>query len=111
MKAPTPMRVLMMFERALQLCLALDEAELLPRVYDGLVVNYHSIRSQPERIIQYTHDMTSVHERTGAGQALFMQRGLNPEPTSCLGISMPPAQKCEISSACTIKNGMDQTPA
>ncbi len=62
------------FERALQLCLALDEVELLPRVYDGLVVNYHFIRSQPERIIQYTHDMTSVHERTGARQALFMQK-------------------------------------
>jgi class 3 adenylate cyclase/predicted ATPase len=62
------------FERALQLCLALDEVEFLPRVYDGLVVNYHFIRSQPERIIQYTHDMTSVHERTGARQALFMQK-------------------------------------
>jgi class 3 adenylate cyclase len=62
------------FERALQLCLALDEVELLPRVYDGLVVNYHFIRSQPEKIIQYTRDMASVHQRTGAHQALFMQK-------------------------------------
>ena len=62
------------FERALQLCLGLDEVESLPRVYDGLVVNYYFIRSQPEKIIQYTHDMNPVHQRTGDRQALFMQK-------------------------------------
>ena len=62
------------FERARELCLALDEVEMLPRVYDGLVVNYHFIRSQPEKIIQYTRDMNAVHQRTGDRQALFMQK-------------------------------------
>ncbi len=62
------------FERALQLCLGLDEVELLPRVYDGLIVNYYFIRSQPEKIIQYMHDMIPAHQRTGDRQALFMQK-------------------------------------
>jgi class 3 adenylate cyclase len=62
------------FERALQLCLGLDEVELLPRVYDGLIVNYYFIRSQPEKIIQYMRDMIPAHQRTGDRQALLMQR-------------------------------------
>jgi class 3 adenylate cyclase/predicted ATPase len=62
------------FERALQLCLALDEVQLLPRVYDGLVVNYHYIRSQPEKIIQYARDMTPIHQRSGDRQALIMRK-------------------------------------
>ena len=62
------------FERALQLCLGLGEVELLPRVYDGLVVNHYFIRSQPEKIIQYMHDMIPVHQRTGDRRALFLQK-------------------------------------
>src|SRR5262249_16386697 len=60
-------------ERRQQLCLTLDEVELLPRIYDGLIVNYYFIRSQPEKIIQYTRDMT-IHQRTGDRRALFMQK-------------------------------------
>jgi class 3 adenylate cyclase/predicted ATPase len=66
--------VLTTFQRARELCLALDEIRLLPRIYDGLVVNHYFIRSQPEKIIQYTRDMIPVHQRTGDRQALFMQK-------------------------------------
>jgi class 3 adenylate cyclase/predicted ATPase len=62
------------FERARELCLALGELEMLPRVYDGLVPNYYFIRSQPEKIIQYSRDMIPFHQRIGERQALFMQR-------------------------------------
>lgn len=62
------------FERALQLCLQLDAVDFLPRVYDGLVVNYYFIRSQPKKIIQYARDMSPVHQRTGDRQALIMQK-------------------------------------
>jgi class 3 adenylate cyclase len=62
------------FERALELCLALDEVELLPRVYDGLVVNYHYIRSQPDAILQYIDRMHPVHQRLGERRALFMRK-------------------------------------
>ena len=62
------------FERARELCLTLNEVEMLPRVYDGLLVNYYFIRSQPKKIIQYTRDMVPFHQRIGDRQALFMQR-------------------------------------
>ena len=62
------------FERALQLCLALDDMQLLPRVYDGLVLNYHYIQSQPEKMIQYTGDIVAMHQRTGDRQALLMKK-------------------------------------
>ena len=62
------------FERARELCLALDDVTLLPRVYDGLVLNYHFIHAEPEKIFQYTSEMVSVHRRTGDPQALLMTR-------------------------------------
>jgi class 3 adenylate cyclase len=62
------------FERALELCVAVDEVESLPRVYDGLVLNYYYIRSQPEKMLQYSGDMIAVHERTGNRQALLMKK-------------------------------------
>jgi class 3 adenylate cyclase len=62
------------YERARELCLALDETELLPRVYDGLVLNYHFIHAQPETMRQYTSEMVAVHERTRDPQALLMTR-------------------------------------
>lgn len=62
------------FERARELCLALDEVEKLSPIYDGLVVNYHFIRSQPERIFQYSDEMVMVHHRTGDPQVLLMTR-------------------------------------
>jgi class 3 adenylate cyclase/predicted ATPase len=62
------------FERASQLCVALDEVDLLPRVYDGLIVNHHFIRSQPEKILQYTSEIVALHRRTGDPRALLMTR-------------------------------------
>ena len=62
------------FERARELCLALDEVKLLPRVYDGLVLNYHFTHSQPQRIVQYTREILDVCERTNDPQALLMAR-------------------------------------
>jgi class 3 adenylate cyclase len=62
------------FERARELCLALDEVKMLPRVYDGLVLNYHFTRSQPHRIVQYTSEIIDVCERTDDPQALLMAR-------------------------------------
>ncbi len=62
------------FERARELCLALDEVKLLPRVYDGLVLNYHFTHSQPQRIVQYTREILDVCERTDDPQALLMAR-------------------------------------
>src|SRR5262245_17896631 len=62
------------YERARQLCLVLDHMELLPRVYDGLVLNYHFIHAQPETMRQYISEMVAVHERTRDAQALLMTR-------------------------------------
>jgi class 3 adenylate cyclase/tetratricopeptide (TPR) repeat protein len=60
------------FERARELCFSLDEMKLLPRVYDGLVANYHYIRANPEKISQYTDEITTVHRRTGDPRALLV---------------------------------------
>ena len=62
------------FERARELCFTLDEMQLLPGVYDGLMLNYHFTHSQPEKMIHYASEMMSVHERTGDAQALLMAR-------------------------------------
>jgi hypothetical protein len=60
------------FERARALCFSLDEMTLLPRAYDGLIANYHYIRSNPEQILKYAAEIISVHSRTGDPQALVM---------------------------------------
>jgi len=62
------------FERARELCLLLDEVNLLPAVYDGLIVNYYFIRSNPQKISEYTREMVTVHERTGDPRALLLIR-------------------------------------
>jgi class 3 adenylate cyclase/predicted ATPase len=62
------------FERARELCLALGEVKPLPRVYDGLVLNYHFTHSEPQRIVQYTSEIVDVCERTNDRQALLMAR-------------------------------------
>jgi class 3 adenylate cyclase/tetratricopeptide (TPR) repeat protein len=62
------------FERARELCFALDEMQLLAGVYDGLMLNYHFTHSQPQKMLQYASEMTEVHERTGDAQALLMAR-------------------------------------
>lgn len=62
------------FERARELCWALDEVTLLPPVYDGLVVNYHFIHSQPERIFQYSEEMLAAHRKSSDPQLLLMTK-------------------------------------
>jgi class 3 adenylate cyclase len=61
------------FERARVLCLTLNEVEMLPRVYDGLLVNYYFIRAQPEKINQYAREMVPFHRQIGEREAVFMQ--------------------------------------
>jgi class 3 adenylate cyclase len=60
------------FERARELCLSLDQLALLPRVYDGLIVNYHFSRGNPERISQYVNEMTVVYQRSQDPRALLL---------------------------------------
>jgi class 3 adenylate cyclase/predicted ATPase len=62
------------FERAHELCHALDDMRSLPRVYDGLVLNYHFIHSEQERIVRYISEMVAVHRRTGDPQAWLMTK-------------------------------------
>jgi len=62
------------FERARELCLALDEVQLLPRVYDGLMLNYHFTHSEPQKMIHYASEMIAVCQRTGDRRALLMAR-------------------------------------
>jgi class 3 adenylate cyclase len=62
------------FERARELCVALDEIELMPRVYDGLIVNHYFIHSEPEAILHYSREIVAVHRRTGDPRALLMTR-------------------------------------
>ena len=59
------------FGRARELCLALDEFSLLPRVFDGLVANYHYIRANPIKISEYIGEMRAIHHRTGDPRTLF----------------------------------------
>lgn len=62
------------FERARELCLALDERQLLPRVYDGLILNYHFTHSEPHKILHYSREMRELGERTSDRQAVLMSR-------------------------------------
>jgi hypothetical protein len=62
------------FERARELCLGLDKVQLLPRVSDGLMLNYHYTHSQPQKMLVYAKEMIDVHQRTSDRQALLMAR-------------------------------------
>jgi class 3 adenylate cyclase len=62
------------FERARELCLALDELQLMPRVYDGLMLNYHFTHCHPHKMIGYASEMREVYQRTRDRQALLMAR-------------------------------------
>jgi class 3 adenylate cyclase len=62
------------FEHARELCLALDEVQVLPRIYDGLMLNYHFTHSQPQKMLDYAREMIAVHQRTNDRQALLMAR-------------------------------------
>jgi len=73
------------FERARELCLALDEVKLLPRVFDGLALNYHFIHCELEKIARYVSEMTEVQRRTGDPQALLMIKRAESQSNLLLG--------------------------
>jgi len=73
------------FERARELCLALDEKHLLPRVYDGLMLNYHFTRSQPQRILLYSRELFDLAQRTGDRHALLTARRGDSQANLLLG--------------------------
>jgi hypothetical protein len=62
------------FERARELCFVVNDVKPLPRIYDGLVLNYHFTHSQPQKIVHYTSEILDVCERTSDPQALLMAR-------------------------------------
>jgi hypothetical protein len=61
------------FERAHQLSVALDDAEHMLKVHDGLV-NYYFGRSEPKKMLTHAEEMFAIAERTANPQALFMAR-------------------------------------
>jgi class 3 adenylate cyclase len=61
------------FERARELCLALDDTRQLLRVLDGLM-NYHFTHSQPKQMLGHAHVMLEIGRRTGDQQAFLMAR-------------------------------------
>ncbi len=62
------------FQRARELCLALDETTHLPKVYDGLVLNYHFTRSETQQMLRYANELDEIGGRTGDPQVLLKAR-------------------------------------
>jgi class 3 adenylate cyclase len=61
------------FERAREICLAIDEMKQLLRVHDGLM-NFHFTRSGPKKVLHYVSEMLEIARRTGDPQAFLMAR-------------------------------------
>jgi len=61
------------FERARELCLALNETKQLLRVHDGLM-NYHFTHCEPQKVLRYATEMFDVGQATGDPQAFLMAR-------------------------------------
>jgi hypothetical protein len=61
------------FERARELCLRLDDIKELLRVHDGLV-NYSYSHSEPEKMLRYASELLDVGHRIGDPQAFLMAR-------------------------------------
>jgi predicted ATPase len=59
------------FERARELCLALDDTKQLLVVFDGLVLNYHFTHSDSEKMLGYAEELLEVGRRTGDALALL----------------------------------------
>ncbi len=59
------------FERARELCLALNETKQLLRVHDGLM-NYHFTHCEPQKVLRYASEMFEVGQNTGDPQAFLM---------------------------------------
>jgi class 3 adenylate cyclase len=60
------------FERARTLCFSLNDMELLPPVFDGLVANHHYIRANPAKIAEYIAEMKGVYQKTNDQRALLL---------------------------------------
>ena len=100
------------FERARELCLALDEVQLLPRIYDGLMLNYHFTHSQPQKMLYYAREMMAVHQRTNDRQALLMARRAGGLANfRCSAVSPRRVKRCSSSLTCMIPSMMRPTPA
>jgi class 3 adenylate cyclase len=61
------------FERARELCLALNDTAQLLRVHDGLM-NYHFTHCEPQKVLRYATEMFEVGQNTGDPQAFLMAR-------------------------------------
>src|SRR5262249_43643518 len=62
------------FERAYELCRALDDTERLVAVFDGLVLNYHFARSDSAKMLAYGEELLEVGRRTENPLALVWGR-------------------------------------
>jgi class 3 adenylate cyclase len=62
------------FQRARELCLALGETKQLPRIYDGLVLNYYFTHSETQKMLRYASELDEIGGRTGDSQVLLMAR-------------------------------------
>jgi len=62
------------FERARELCLALDDTKELLVVFDGLVLNYHFTHSDSAKMLSYAEELLDVGRRTEDALALLWAR-------------------------------------
>ncbi|MFL5003022.1 MAG: AAA family ATPase [Xanthobacteraceae bacterium] len=62
------------FQRARELCLGLGETKQLPRIYDGLVLNYAFTHSETQQILRYAGELDEIGARTGDPEVLLMAR-------------------------------------
>jgi class 3 adenylate cyclase len=62
------------FERARELCLAIEDTRQLLAVFDGLVLNYHFTHSDSEKMLGYAEELLEIGRRTGNALALLWAR-------------------------------------
>ena len=65
--------VIMAYDRAREICLALDATKQLLRVHDGLL-NFHFTRSDAKTVLHHVSEMLEIARRTGDPQAFLMAR-------------------------------------
>ncbi len=59
------------FERARELCIALDDTRRLVVVIDGLVLNHHFTHSASSKMLEHADELLAVARRTGDAMALL----------------------------------------
>jgi class 3 adenylate cyclase/tetratricopeptide (TPR) repeat protein/energy-coupling factor transporter ATP-binding protein EcfA2 len=62
------------FERAYELCRALDDTDRLVAAFDGLVLNYHFARSDSAKMLAYAEELLDIGRRTENPLALVWAR-------------------------------------